>query len=110
MTREQNGCRYLQKKIDEGGVDAVRIVLDEILERVCTLMEDPFGNYLIQKILDVCAHEQRVQLLRHITSDKLLAVACNSHGTRALQKLVEEVRAPCTCMDAFIRAYRRLSL
>lgn len=34
----------------------------EILEHLVALMMDPFGNYLIQKLLDRCSEEQRLQV------------------------------------------------
>jgi len=34
----------------------------EILEKLVDLMMDPFGNYLIQKLLDRCSEEQRLQV------------------------------------------------
>jgi hypothetical protein len=37
-------------------------VFPELLEHATTLMMDPFGNYLIQKLLDRCSEEQRLQV------------------------------------------------
>ncbi len=36
----------------------------EILDHLVELMMDPFGNYLIQKLLDRCSEEQRLQVGR----------------------------------------------
>lgn len=36
--------------------------LQEILDHLVELMMDPFGNYLIQKLLDRCSEEQRLQV------------------------------------------------
>ncbi len=53
-------------------------------------MTDPFGNYLIQKLLDRCSEEQRLQVLKAVAAEgQLVAVALNTHGTRAVQKLIE---------------------
>lgn len=62
VAQDQNGCRFLQKKFDEGGPAAVGLVLPEILDHLIELMMDPFGNYLIQKLLDRCSEEQRLQV------------------------------------------------
>lgn len=124
MAQDQNGCRFLQKKFDEGGPAAISMVFQvgggaclvvwvvvwagggepragehrgaqggaphsaaqrlpvallrssrsrlprpapapqEILEALVALMSDPFGNYLIQKLLDRCSEEQRLQVRR----------------------------------------------
>ncbi len=51
-----------QRKFDEGGASAIAIVFKELLENVVELMVDPFGNYLIQKLLDRCSEEQRLEV------------------------------------------------
>ena len=152
VAKDQNGCRFLQRKFDEGGAAAIQAVLPEVLEHLIELMMDPFGNYLIQKLLDRCSEEQRLAVrtgnmtpfhfawpalapylsswpkriwlykLRHILDTlrqwglsyvevcmwcldgalgwcqvlkkaaekkELVQVALNTHGTRAVQKLIE---------------------
>lgn len=54
----------MQRKFDEGGASAIAVVFKELLENVVELMVDPFGNYLIQKLLDRCSEEQRLEV-RH---------------------------------------------
>eukprot|EP00889_Picochlorum_renovo_P000872 jgi/Picre1/27902/NNA_000865.t1 len=90
VAQDQAGCRFLQKKFDEGGAAAIDVVFEEIQENILQLMKDPFGNYLIQKLLDRCSEEQRLQVLQAATVDGGLASASlNTHGTRAVQKLIE---------------------
>jgi hypothetical protein len=80
----------LQKKFDDGGAAAIETVFDEILDNILQLMKDPFGNYLIQKLLDRCSEEQRLQVLKATASNgDLVSAALNTHGTRAVQKLIE---------------------
>ena len=39
------------------------IVFDGIIDNVVELMMDPFGNYLVQKLLDVCREEQKLHIV-----------------------------------------------
>ena len=55
--------RFLQRKFDEAGPAAVSLVLPEVLANLVELMMDPFGNYLVQKMLDRCNEEQRLEVL-----------------------------------------------
>merc|ERR1712176_331311 len=88
--RDQNVCRFLQKKFDDGGSEVIQLVFPEVLEHCASLMMDPFGNYLIQKLLDRCSEEQRLELVKAVAlKSDLVAIALNTHGTRAVQKLVE---------------------
>eukprot|EP00798_Chlamydomonas_sp_ICE-L_P020343 gene20343-27105_t len=50
VAKDQNGCRFLQRKFDEGGATAIAVVFPEILDNIVLLMSDPFGNYLVQKL------------------------------------------------------------
>lgn len=38
------------------------LVLPEVLANLVELMMDPFGNYLVQKMLDRCNEEQRLEV------------------------------------------------
>ncbi len=55
-------CRFLQRKFDEAGAAAVALVLPEVLANLIELMMDPFGNYLVQKMLDRCNEDQRLEV------------------------------------------------
>lgn len=94
MAKEQHGCRYLQRLITGETAAGVAPLVAELLPEAGALMMDPFGNYLVQKVLDVCDPGQRRQLLDRACERGLADVSCNMHGTRAVQKLVETVRFP----------------
>jgi hypothetical protein len=51
-------------------------------------MVDPFGNYLFQKILERITPEERVILVKSV-STRLVNASLNLHGTRSVQKIVE---------------------
>ncbi|XP_020100832.1 uncharacterized protein LOC109718823 [Ananas comosus] len=90
---DQQGCRVLQHKLDEGKhmVDAI---FHGIADHVVELMEDQFGNYLMQKLLGVCDEEQRMSIVVALTKDpiNLVGISLNMHGTRAVQKLIETLK------------------
>eukprot|EP00775_Hariotina_reticulata_P010966 gene10966-11121_t len=90
IAQDQNGCRFLQRKFDESGAAAIAVVFKELLEHATELMMDPFGNYLVQKLLDRCSEEQRLEVLKCVCEKgQIVEVALNTHGTRAVQKLIE---------------------
>lgn len=49
---------------------------------------DPFGNYLCQKLFEFSTDEQRTVLINN-AAPKMVEIALNAHGTRALQKMIE---------------------
>ncbi|XP_042494864.1 pumilio domain-containing protein C4G8.03c-like isoform X2 [Macadamia integrifolia] len=94
IAKDQHGCRFLQKKFDEGTTEDVEMIFDEIIVHVVELMMNPFGNYLMQKLLDVCTEEQKMQILLMATEEpgQLVKISLNTHGTRVVQKLIENLK------------------
>ncbi|CAM8906950.1 unnamed protein product [Rhodiola kirilowii] len=89
--RDQTGCRFLQDTIEQRNPQTIQVIFDEIIKHVVELMINPFGNYFMQKLLDVCTEEQRRQITVVVTKEPgvLVRVSLNDHGTRVIQKLIE---------------------
>ncbi|KAF9731880.1 RNA-binding protein [Paraphaeosphaeria minitans] len=93
LCKDQHGCRFLQKKLEEKDPENVQIIFEETAPHVVELMTDPFGNYLCQKLLEFSTDEQRNTLVRN-AAPSLVSIALNQHGTRALQKMIEFISTP----------------
>ncbi|PON81884.1 Coatomer beta subunit [Trema orientale] len=94
IAKDQHGCRFLQTMLLEGTPDDVQTIFNEIIEHVVELMMNQFGNYLMQKLLDVCNEEQRMQILVMVAAQpgELVKISMDSHGTRVVQKLIETLK------------------
>eukprot|EP01117_Protostelium_nocturnum_P020655 TRINITY_DN93_c0_g3_i1.p1 TRINITY_DN93_c0_g3~~TRINITY_DN93_c0_g3_i1.p1 ORF type:complete len:723 (+),score=211.25 TRINITY_DN93_c0_g3_i1:398-2566(+) len=93
ISKDQQGCRFLQKKLEEKDPQVIQTIYEEVREYVGELMIDPFGNYLCQKLLEFCNPDQRLGIIESV-SDELVTISKNMHGTRAVQKLVECLTLP----------------
>ncbi|XVE60479.1 hypothetical protein DITRI_Ditri05aG0132200 [Diplodiscus trichospermus] len=95
FAKDQNGCRFLQRIFDEGSCLDVQIIFNDIIDNIIELMMDPFGNYLVQKLLDVCTDEQRLQIVFMVTKEagQLVRISLNTYGTRVVQKLIETLKS-----------------
>lgn len=82
MAKDQHGCRFLQRMFDEGTSQDVQIIFNEIIDHVVELMMNPFGNYLMQKLLEVCDEQQRMHILLKVTQEhgELVRISLNTHG------------------------------
>lgn len=67
------------------------LVFMNVIENYMELMNDPFGNYLTQKITETCNDEQLVMIVRKVKEDPVM-LCKNTHGTRSIQKIIETVR------------------
>ncbi|KAG7285188.1 hypothetical protein NEMBOFW57_009809 [Staphylotrichum longicolle] len=90
LCKDQHGCRYLQKQLENRIPDQIHMIWLETNQHVVELMTDPFGNYLCQKLLEYCNDDERTVLIQNATSS-MVPIALNQHGTRALQKMIEHV-------------------
>ncbi|CDK28284.1 unnamed protein product [Kuraishia capsulata CBS 1993] len=88
LCKDQHGCRFLQRQLDVQGEYAAVVIFNEIVDHVVDLMVDPFGNYLVQKLLEKLPTDLRTTFVRNASS-QFVRIALDPHGTRALQKLVE---------------------
>jgi len=95
MCKDQHGCRFLQKKLEEkdNNFEAVNLIFDEVYDHMVELMTDPFGNYLCQKLIEHCDEHQQLIIVQKV-APKLVEISKNMHGTRAVQKMIECLRTP----------------
>ena len=88
MCRDQHGCRFLQKRLEEGRRKYINLIFTEVIGQIIDLMTDPFGNYLCQKLLEYCGDEQRTVIVETVAPE-IIPISFNMHGTRAIQKMIE---------------------
>ncbi len=46
LAKDQGGCRFLQKKIEENDTETNSLIFDHTIDTFIEIMNDPFGNYL----------------------------------------------------------------
>jgi hypothetical protein len=63
LAKDQSGCRYLQKKLEDEGTSFHNSIYNKIAEHTVELMNDSFGNYLIQKLLDFLNYEKLFHII-----------------------------------------------
>lgn len=93
LCKDQHGCRFLQKVLEDRDIKKTEIVFQEIVDNMVNLMTDPFGNYLCQKLLEFCTNEQRLHIIQKV-APYLVEISKNMHGTRAVQKMVDHLSSP----------------
>ncbi|XP_071686865.1 pumilio homolog 12-like [Rutidosis leptorrhynchoides] len=96
LAKDQNGCRVLQSLFERSTLEDVEIVVSEVVDFISELMTDQFGNYLIQKLVAVCNDNQITRILFSLIKapTEIIFVCMNPHGTRAVQKLLENLKQP----------------
>nr|XP_043630135.1 pumilio homolog 12-like [Erigeron canadensis] len=111
VAKNQEGCQFLQMKCEEGNSEDIEMIFNEIKDHMRELMVDASMNYLAQKMFKVCSEEQMTQIVVSLISDdgNLTNICLNSHGTRAMQKLIELVRM-AEQRSLIVSALRRITV
>ncbi|CAM9989386.1 unnamed protein product, partial [Choristocarpus tenellus] len=58
----RHGCCVLQRCLDAAGPDLRAKLVDEVASNGLKLMQDPFGNYVVQYVLETCTREETHRL------------------------------------------------
>ncbi|CAK7347472.1 unnamed protein product [Dovyalis caffra] len=96
LAKDQFGCKFLQRLIESATREQIDMLFYEMINYVGGLIVDPFGNYLVQKLVEVVSEEQRTWILRMLTRTdfQLVRICLDVHGTRAVQKLLNCITNP----------------
>ncbi|KAL6180465.1 hypothetical protein ACLB2K_047128 [Fragaria x ananassa] len=114
VAKDHVGCRFLQKKIDEGKKEEIEMIFNEVMnedhDHLRELMVDQFGTEFIQKLVEGTNREGRTRMFDLILSDerKLKDMCTDPHGSRAMQKLLERVETR-EQQSSFTRFLKRIT-
>lgn len=100
LAKDQGGCRYLQKLLDDDPQTTSQILYQPLIENILRLVNDPFGNYFIQKMFANLSADQIHQII-FILSPHIFDIGANPHGTRVLQHLISFLSTP-TLIEYFL--------
>ncbi|KKY38053.1 putative rna-binding protein [Diaporthe ampelina] len=109
----RHGCCVLQRCIDHASGDQKLLLIQRITEHAVTLVQDPFGNYVVQYIIDLNEsiftepvvqkfHGRICQLSRHKFSSNVIEKCLRCASDVSKDMIVDELLAPSE-MDRLIR-------
>ena len=102
MASEQNGCRLIQKRI-ENEPELGNDIFDSLEKDLLTLSCGSFGNYLLQKLLTVIDFE-RISRFVDIVTPFFVKVSVSPHGTRVIQKLLDIIKSDINLVNKITMA------
>ncbi|KAI0062274.1 ARM repeat-containing protein [Artomyces pyxidatus] len=88
---DQHGSRFIQRKLENASSDDKQIVFDEIVpDHALQLIQDVFGNYVIQKLFEHGTQAQKTALATTMETH-ILSLSMQMYGCRVVQKAVEYI-------------------
>ena len=115
MIKSQNGSKSIQKKIEEKSSEFSSKLYEQIKNNLFEIINDQYGNYVIQKLVEHCEKKIISSMLKklsynlNLNSDNifynkieknyLYEISINPYGTRALQKMLDNLSSSMTEED-----------
>ncbi|TFK42565.1 armadillo-type protein [Crucibulum laeve] len=88
---DQHGSRFIQQKLESASSEERQAIFDEIAPNyTLRLMQDVFGNYVIQKVFEFGTQAQK-DILATAMEGHVLQLTLQVYGCRVVQKAVEHV-------------------
>ncbi|EJF65952.1 ARM repeat-containing protein [Dichomitus squalens] len=88
---DQHGSRFIQQKLESASSEEMEIVFDEIVPQYAVqLMQDVFGNYVVQKMFEYGTAAQKARLVSTMEG-QVLGLSLQMYGCRVVQKAIEYV-------------------
>lgn len=87
---DQHGSRFIQQQLEICSAEDKQRVFEDILPHSYSLMEDVYGNYVIQKFFDHGAPEH-VRILADHLRGHMIELSMQMYGCRVIQKALESV-------------------
>ncbi|KAJ3507874.1 hypothetical protein NLJ89_g6061 [Agrocybe chaxingu] len=89
FSSDQHGSRFIQQQLEEASPEERQLVFEEIVpKKTEQLIQDVFGNYVIQKFFELGTPEQK-DLLAKAVENKVVAFSLQIYGCRVVQKAID---------------------
>ena len=87
-SQNQHGSRFIQQQIELANAEENQMVFMEVFPAAHVLMEDPYGNFVIQKFFEFGGDEQKLALIQTLQGH-VLRLSTHTYGCRVIQKAIE---------------------
>ncbi|OQR87640.1 hypothetical protein ACHHYP_08412 [Achlya hypogyna] len=96
----RHGCCVLQRCVDAANEAQKRAVISQVELHAMKLMQDPYGNYVVQYVLDACPNDETVGLMAKCAGH-VYELSVQKFSSNVVEKCLE--LAPYELRQAFVR-------
>ena len=88
VARHRHGCCVIQRCLDSPSSPARSNLVKRIVEKSLDLMQDAYGNYVVQYVLDVCGDEEAGAVCESVVG-KIGLLAIQKFSSNVMEKCLE---------------------
>eukprot|EP00514_Thraustochytrium_sp_LLF1b_P011484 CAMPEP_0184541458 /NCGR_PEP_ID=MMETSP0199_2-20130426/1382_1 /TAXON_ID=1112570 /ORGANISM="Thraustochytrium sp., Strain LLF1b" /LENGTH=1013 /DNA_ID=CAMNT_0026935179 /DNA_START=844 /DNA_END=3885 /DNA_ORIENTATION=+ len=88
FAKDSHGSRYLQEVMAAASESEREVLLDEVENDCLSVIQDLFGNYVMQNFLEHASPERRVKVAMRMKG-VIVDLSMHPHGCRVVQKVLE---------------------
>ena len=88
VARHRHGCCVIQRCLDSPVSEARSHLVNRIVEKSLELMQDAYGNYVVQYVLDVCSDDDVHAVCESVTG-KVNLLAIQKFSSNVMEKCLE---------------------
>lgn len=88
VARHRHGCCVIQRCLDSPPTESRAHLVRRIVEKALELMQDAYGNYVVQYVLDVCSDED-VHAVCEAVVGKVNLLAIQKFSSNVMEKCLE---------------------
>lgn len=96
VATHRHGCCVLQRCVDHASVSQKIQLVREITYNALTLVQDPYGNYVVQYVLDLADSHFTDDLIR-----RFIGNVCALSVKKVSSNVMEKVNISCFCSHGF---------
>eukprot|EP00588_Corethron_pennatum_P010373 CAMPEP_0194264986 /NCGR_PEP_ID=MMETSP0169-20130528/341_1 /TAXON_ID=218684 /ORGANISM="Corethron pennatum, Strain L29A3" /LENGTH=841 /DNA_ID=CAMNT_0039005351 /DNA_START=305 /DNA_END=2830 /DNA_ORIENTATION=+ len=89
VARHRHGCCVIQRCLDSPVSPARSNLVAKIVENALDLMQDAYGNYVVQYVLDVCSEEEATAVCESVIG-KVSLLAVQKFSSNVIEKCLEK--------------------
>ncbi|GMH63149.1 hypothetical protein TL16_g03639, partial [Triparma laevis f. inornata] len=100
VARHRHGCCVIQRCLDSPKSPARSNLVAKIVEKALELMQDAYGNYVVQYVLDVCSEDEASAVCESVTG-RVSVLAIQKFSSNVMEKCLE--KANDKTQEAYLR-------
>lgn len=89
LARHRFGCRVEERLIEQLPEEMIGLLMTAVIADTHTLCCHPFGNYVVQHVLEYGSKEKRGQIVAVLTQEDIVSLAQHKIASNVVAKVVE---------------------